>query len=683
MMPPKLAIVTLLSMTLFINPFLPGDGGGCQPIPPPDPCPELKTTPESPIGPWSFAAPVLEWFGSALLDGAKSWIGDNTVGRILDMLFGIGGNKETQEILDKLKDMDAKLDQIKQQLTDISNQIVQLSNQLSLSTTILEQYIASVNIGAAITAINTHYDSYGKDGLMQFKGKTPKTVNKNDVKAFASAVVYNWEINKQINAIHDGICPQNAGIMGIMELCATRLAKEYRASGRWDAESVMAYYGLFESYFSKLLTIQYKGAALVCEANNQMDPKGTTSLNWLNYNFNPAIEEEIAAFQRALMKFTIRIMNNRKVDFWGNDIGQGWGLINDGVLTPILHRAWFYYAVMKKDYQHSLWGIVVAPKEYAKKSTLDVQVYPNAFLTREPNWIISGVDSEDSDDDKATYPLWSLDGNKIPHLNVGSTWCVWTYRFDGYTDNTTCFKRSANVRGGDLPRDFSVEFKQLPYTRDYKPKTGGPMVFGLFFGQWRWGLWPGWQNLPPAVARTHESREDGGPDEVTAFPTENTRGPFTSLFITTKDHPHNFWDYGKTTEVYMRFVYDGPSSNPNARPNVFYFIGPSAWVKGVHHQRVSFHVDWKDETSGEKALSFYAIDRQDLDNKGQILPLKWDGGAGWRENPMAIKLITGHEYRIYYRVDINPDHGSYSQVVETYTNLDLGTGLATPIYIRP
>ncbi|MBM4147029.1 MAG: hypothetical protein FJ240_12300 [Nitrospira sp.] len=251
----KLFIISqkaLLVLLIFVIVFPSGCGSNGQANPEPQPIREG--------GGYSS---ILQSLLSGIAKGAGNQIGGDVMGLILSEL-GWGNSGNNTEV-DALNNMASMLQTIISQLNDIENKLDALFVQLDITK---EEIIANTNDPtAAITQINTFHSNLS----LMVQGKSPGSANKQDMLNFANNVEFNYQIENDVNLIHDAILPPTIAKKPVIDNFTDLALNNIKAKG---VDPVAAYDGI-EKYFSQLLFYQLKGANLVVEAKNAKQKAGT------------------------------------------------------------------------------------------------------------------------------------------------------------------------------------------------------------------------------------------------------------------------------------------------------------------------------------------------------------------------------------------------------------------------
>jgi|GEM_PF-1511897 len=253
----------------------------------------------------------------ALLKGAVSELGSEGAGWILGLLNKGGG------IDSRLAEMKSDLEEILNDLAQIIDALKQLAQDLALDMNTVETYIEGLNAQQAITMIKTHYgpddpDSRGDTNTLKWfsfctSGDSNPTT-KTEIKNLVDNINGNWDIETQVQTIHDAIFPDIGNTDGLLDLWT----KDFLLQGPVGSDRLMDYYKTLEQYFAVLLFYQFKGANLVVEALNYQPASGalqapsgrweengdtpTPAESYLTGTFQPMIKEETDRFLQCVVK---------------------------------------------------------------------------------------------------------------------------------------------------------------------------------------------------------------------------------------------------------------------------------------------------------------------------------------------------------------------------------------------
>jgi len=283
---------------------------------------------------------------AALLRGAVSKLGGEGTGWILGLL-NQGG-----DIDNRLAEMKSDLEAILSDLAQIINALKALAQELALDMNDVETYIEGLNAQEAITTIKTHYgpddpDSRGDTNTLKWFSFCTSTDSDPTTKAEIKTLVENingtWDIEEQVQAIHDAIFPDIGNTDGLLDLWT----KNFLLQGPVGSDKLMDYYKTLEQYFSVLLFYQFKGANMVVEALNYTSGSGevpatsglwktdgdtpTPAESYLTGTFQPMIKEETDRF----LQCVVRLLASNCGLYWEKNFLPG-------TAREILARATFF-----------------------------------------------------------------------------------------------------------------------------------------------------------------------------------------------------------------------------------------------------------------------------------------------------------------------------------------------------
>jgi hypothetical protein len=210
---------------------------------------------------------------NALLQGALSKLGGEGTGWILGLL-NQGGDIDS-----RLAEMKTDLQTILSDLTQIINALTDLAKDINLVANEVETYIEGLTVKDAITAIKTHYgpddtDDPGDTNTLKYYSYLTSAEDDATTKAEMATFVENvngaWDIEEQVQAIHDAIVPDLGTDAGLLDLWT----QNFLLQGSPDGDTLFDYYKTLEQYFSILLFYQFKGANIVVEALNYESTSG-------------------------------------------------------------------------------------------------------------------------------------------------------------------------------------------------------------------------------------------------------------------------------------------------------------------------------------------------------------------------------------------------------------------------
>ncbi|HIJ59753.1 MAG TPA: hypothetical protein HPP56_03955, partial [Nitrospirae bacterium] len=168
--------------------------------------------------------------------------------------------------MDAFNNMKDALNQIVQQLQVIEDQLNSLFTELEITK---EEIIANTNDPTdAITQINTFHDNLNN----MSNGKNPGECKQVDILDFANTVETNYQIENDVNQIHDAILPPTLAKTPVIENFTTLALNNINPKGK---NPVDAYNGI-ERYFSQLMLYQLKGVNLVVETKNAKKKAGVS-----------------------------------------------------------------------------------------------------------------------------------------------------------------------------------------------------------------------------------------------------------------------------------------------------------------------------------------------------------------------------------------------------------------------
>lgn len=244
----------------------------------------------------SFFGNAIESALDGLFDAAQGKLDDEILGFVLSLLgWGDDGNEQDHKLLES---MDKKLDEIVNILQAISGELEDLEKMLQIEE---EEILANVNDPtSSITQINTFQDELQNLN----KDKKPGGVSTDKVLDFAAKVEDNYQIENDVNAIHDAILPPTIAkspvLDNLTELCINRVSK---------GEDLTDAYHMLELYFSQLLYNQVKGVNLVVEAKLAREKSGDyekgTAEHYMDHYKTKILAPQVENFQTNVWKLIL------------------------------------------------------------------------------------------------------------------------------------------------------------------------------------------------------------------------------------------------------------------------------------------------------------------------------------------------------------------------------------------
>lgn len=244
-----------------------------------------------------------------LISGAASEIGSDGTGWILGLLIGGDSNDDG-----RLDEMESDLKNVLYDLQRILDALTALTQELALDSNEVETYIQGLTAQAAVSAIKSHFgpdgdDNQGSSNTLKYfsflRSKDVDQVTKQQIETLVDNINGAWDIQLQVQEIHDAIVPDIGGTSGLLDLWTER----FLLQGHVSDEQLMDYYKTLERYFSALLFYQFKGANMAVEAMNYQfsaeaalrdggatQPGAKPASSYLTGTFKPMIKKETDRF---------------------------------------------------------------------------------------------------------------------------------------------------------------------------------------------------------------------------------------------------------------------------------------------------------------------------------------------------------------------------------------------------
>ena len=399
----------------------------------------------------SYYGKFLEFVLEGLTDAAQGEIGDDILGLILSILgWGDDGNDQDHKLLEE---MDGKLDEIINILQAISEELAHLETVLNIME---EEILANVNDPtSAITQIRTFQDEL----QAMNKDKKPGGVSTDKILDFAEKVEDNFQIENDVNAIHDAILPptvvKSPVLNNLTDLCINRISQ---------GQSLSDAYQMLELYFSQLIYNQLKGVNIVVEAKLAREKSGYydpgTAKHYMNNYITKILSPQVDNFQQNVWRMILS-----QVD-----------LINAATFLPsqagnILARADFFVAQIRGE-SAGLRGYLISTTDLLDDAPqLAAAIHEQAGASPlETSWI----DPEHAKMNTASgraYDHWQ--GNRVSRV---SDYYVISYDFgDQKPGHYDIYQKDAS--GTYQLKTSSVVEK---YDHDFQKDDQGEVSFGSF-----------------------------------------------------------------------------------------------------------------------------------------------------------------------------------------------------------
>ena len=200
----------------------------------------------------SYFGANIEQILEGLRDGATGELGGDTMGYILQLIFGGGSGQ--QDILD---DMNKKVNEILAMQEEILNKLDELLNEIEITK---DEIIANTNDPTnAISKIDTSYKRL--KGLSTAKAGT---VSKETILAFIEYVENTEDIYNRVDRINSAILPLTSVKIPVIDNLVDLALTECNSSSSWESELASSYAAL-EKYFMQLIYWQLMGVNLIIE----------------------------------------------------------------------------------------------------------------------------------------------------------------------------------------------------------------------------------------------------------------------------------------------------------------------------------------------------------------------------------------------------------------------------------
>lgn len=261
---------------------------------------------------------------AARLASASSILGIASGAASLYISLDTWNDPSNEDILNKLDEMDSKLDQIltefqvvELQLDTISRMITQLESQLDIDTKKIQSYVEQVGISDAISSIQTHFGTSPLVGLQWFLQTTSKTedgitvtypvATEQNIEDYAKSVLGIWDISKAVTTISNGLLGKNVGSSeGLLRDWSTLFITQMGTQGH--SPNLKNYCRQLENYFFQQLFNQINGMyiitnALCPNANSEEGcPNGT---DYLLNTFGPMVRDQVELYLQCVEKMVL------------------------------------------------------------------------------------------------------------------------------------------------------------------------------------------------------------------------------------------------------------------------------------------------------------------------------------------------------------------------------------------
>ena len=462
---------------------------------------------------------VLDLITDGLKEGITDWIGENTTGRILDIIgnkMGISGSDS------ELDEINEKMVQLQDQLTSIQNQLTSLQNQLTIQGVTLENYISNTSLNTYITEIKAKFDTTDDSGLMYYSTQGSLLEPNDPDYSTDLALLRSYEatyvssntgvLEKDIQGIHDAICPGGSSpLNGVLKDYANNILLNPSSPNPnlSDPNNAMAAYSVLETYFAQILNYQTKACIIITEINNYKDPNGNANLasSYLNGTYKTLLKDEIVQYLQTVNYLMVNLADYRgDPNSYINDTQYiSHGIARDNTYLMVLARSRFFCAQIMNTFENDngLYGAIVTPYDYSPGTNSPVTQItlqfsgPTSFTTTVKAQNIQG---------RFPYTKWNT---ATAHSSPDNNWSF--YDLSTLQNPNTNSYFDPNLPAGtynitlidngntDIPwRHQATNFGQVSIgyydpNNPMSPPTNSPtdtntMKFGCFSGRWNWGF---------------------------------------------------------------------------------------------------------------------------------------------------------------------------------------------------
>ncbi|MFH0802173.1 MAG: hypothetical protein V2A78_07290, partial [bacterium] len=327
----------------------------------------------------SLNSPITESSAFLLPYDNTSNKGAVAVLKIGSLLFSI---YKSFSIKSDLKGINSEIKGLSNYIVDIDAKLSQLANQLELTQVNIQDYISSLNVQNYITPIKTAYSTTSSVGLIYYSNEAvlledndPTAVPLATLQSQASVYVADVSapngIALQVQGIHDSICPDLAGLNGVLKDYTNKIILDPSQNGNnqnvQDPKNAMSTYLLLESFFTQLLNYQFQGLTILVNAYNYQDSTGNQSLAYINGTFKTLLKDEINKYLDTVNYMVANLVDYRTSDNYVHDMKYlKYGLAPDNVYLMVLARSRFFCSLITKALEDDfgLYGAMVLPYDY-------------------------------------------------------------------------------------------------------------------------------------------------------------------------------------------------------------------------------------------------------------------------------------------------------------------------------
>ena len=461
-----------------------------------------------------------------LKDGITSAIGENTTGRVLDILgnkIGFGVGRENEELAETLKEINEKMDMILDDLDLINNKLDTLSAQLTLEENDLKNYITNTALNQDISDIEAAFSTTDNTGFIYYV-KVGEQIDPNvdpdspDMITLKNNMKTDF-IDKQdgplqakVQRIHDYMCP-NVGILGgVLKDYADNVILKSNSQNVSEPNNVMESYLLLETYFSQILNYQTRACIMIMEIKNYKDPDGKLQYAsaYLNGTYKPLLREEIIQYLQTVNYLVVNLCDYRDIDNYKNNCPDMYltGLSHDSLYLMVLARARFFSAQLMTSLEDDfgLYGTIVTPYDYSPGTNTPVTSLTLNFTG--PANFTSTVSAQNIPG-RFPYTRWYKDDDSLIHCSPDNNWSY--YDFSTFRNpNISGDYFDPSIPAGTYEVTLADNGQNSPWyhtktdlgavtVKYYDPNNPDPdsatltptetntLKFGYFSARWNWG----------------------------------------------------------------------------------------------------------------------------------------------------------------------------------------------------
>ena len=580
-----------------------------------------------------------------LLKGAASEVGSQGAGWILGLL-NKGGN-DTDSRLDEMK---TELDAILNDLEQIKSALAALSQELAMDTNQVETYIQGLTAQEAITTIMTYYgpadpNLRGDTNTLKYyslcTAETCQDVaTKTAMQNWVNNSISSWEIEEQVQIIHDAIVPNVPTTEGLLDLWTDA----FILKGPVNSDQLMDYYKTLEQYFAVLLFYQFKGANMVVEGKNY---QGTKDAADYMATFQALIKDETDKF----LNNVIRLIARNSGLYWESSF-----LPNSA--QDILGRANFFITQTLGEDHYGLRLGALGTNNLVNDILLIgaiAEIAPDTY-----KWISSAGTKTNVDLADRPYDFWgTLNTPNLGSLQTGTTYTLLSADLGAFDPGTYEVTYSTETN----PRSELGNAVVKTYTSSYIEDPTGTISYGYLLSPFRIGGKEAMMD-PSAFARDQYPVNVSGDvnfdhlDWLTAdnqlelkLSANNHYSNSGSSISQELEWGHSFKFNGtKTTTAYINIA--------GALSGSVYFRNENNWNNDAS---IAVHVGLWDATN-QKVVSSINYGTSALES-GTLLP--------WKQplnDQISVTLTPGVSYGVFVNVTGAGENGSGDFSYEIHMN---------------